>query len=285
MNHILPNDPLDLAALGQGPLRRAVSFFPECESTNDQVRALAEAGEPEGALAVTDFQSAGRGRMGRAWRAPRGSSLLFSLLLRPPVEPTRALQAAMAASLGAAEGVRRACGLPARLKWPNDILIGGKKAGGMLCELGLDGESLKYVVVGIGLNVNFDPRTVEGIPPDTVSIQTELGRPQPRTALLRAILEEIEPRYAKLARGESLREEWERALETVGRRVRIVFPKGELSGVAESVDETGALVLQLFGGEKRAILAGDVVHVETADRRSTFENPAMNDGPSTIADN
>ncbi len=212
-------DPLDLHSLGGGPLRRAVKYFPECESTNDAARALANAGEPEGALAVTDFQTAGRGRMGRVWQAPRGSSLLFSLLLRPPIRPAQALLPVMAVSLGVMEGIRRACGLPARLKWPNDILIRGKKAGGILCELGLNGPGLKYVIAGVGLNVNFDPRGVAGIPEDSTSIQMELGRGQPRAGLLRAILEEIEPRYRKIVRGESLRGEWAGSLATLGRRV------------------------------------------------------------------
>ncbi len=257
------SDPIDLHSLGRGPLRSAVKYFPECESTNDEVRKLADAGEPEGALVVADFQTAGRGRMGRVWQAPRGSSLLFSLLLRPPIEPGRALQAVMAASLGAAEGIRRACDLPACLKWPNDILIRGKKAGGILCELGLEGVTLKYVIVGVGLNVNFDPRTVEGIPPEATSIQRELGRPQPRGSLLRAVLEEIEPRYRAVCRGESLREEWARALETIGRRVRVTLPDGEIDGTAESVDDSGALVLRLDDSSLRTILAGDVVHVES----------------------
>ncbi len=256
-----PDDPLDPGSLGRGLLRRAMYYLPECESTNDEARARAMAGEPEGALVLADFQSAGRGRMGRAWHSPRGSSLLFSLLLRPPLAPERALQAVMTASLGAMVGIRRETGLPARLKWPNDVLIDGKKAGGILCELGLDGDTLNYVIVGIGLNVNFDPRRVEGIPPDATSIQRELGRPQPRPALLRAILEETESRYGELLRGRSLRGEWARALDTLGRKVKVTLPDGELTGTAESVEESGALVLRSGDGSLRTIPAGDVLHL------------------------
>jgi BirA family biotin operon repressor/biotin-[acetyl-CoA-carboxylase] ligase len=266
MNLQQSSDPLDPHSLGRGLLRRAAKYFPECESTNDEARRLAEAGEPEGALVMTDFQTAGRGRLSRAWQAPAGSSLLFSLLLRPPIRPAQALLPVMAVSLGIMEGIRRACNLPARLKWPNDILIRGKKAGGILCELGLDGTALKYVVVGVGLNVNFDPRAVEGIPPDAASIQTELGRRQPRAGLLRVILEEIEPRYGKIARGESLREEWARALDTIGRRVKVILPEGEFSGLAENVDESGALLVRLDDGLLRTVLAGDVVHLKSDDR-------------------
>ncbi len=267
MKPLSSTDPIDSNSLGGGPLRRAVSFFSDCESTNDKIRALAEAGEPEGALVVADFQTAGRGRMSRAWQAPPGSSLLFSLLLRPPIGPAQALLPVMAVSLGVMEGIRRVCDLPACLKWPNDILIRGKKAGGILCELGLDGAALNYVIVGVGLNVNFDPRAVEGIPPDATSIQVELGRRQPRAALLRAILEEIEPRYRKIVRGESLREEWARALATLGRRVKVILSEGEFSGTAETVDESGALIVRLDDSSPRTVLAGDVVHVESDDRR------------------
>lgn len=258
-----PADPLDPAFLGRGPLRRAVYYLPECESTNDEARARALTGEAEGALVLADYQRAGRGRMGRTWHSPRGSSLLFSLLLRPLLAPPLALQAVMAASLGVLEGIRRETGLPARLKWPNDVLIGGKKAGGILCELGLDGERLNYVIVGIGLNVNFNPRRVEGIPPDATSIQRELGRIQPRAALLRAILEETEPRYAEILRGGSLRGEWARALETIGRRVKVALADAEIAGTAEAVDESGALVLRSADGSLRTMLAGDVVHLTT----------------------
>jgi BirA family biotin operon repressor/biotin-[acetyl-CoA-carboxylase] ligase len=266
-NRRTPADRLDSSSLGRTLLSRAVYFFPECESTNAEARLLAEAGEPEGALVVTDYQSAGRGRMGRAWHSPRGSSLLFTLLLRPPIEPSLALIPVMAASLGVMEGIRRACALPARLKWPNDILIDGKKAGGILCELGLEEQVLKYVIVGIGLNVNFDPRGVEGIPPDATSIQSSLGRPQPRAVLLRAILDAMEPRYREILRGGSLREEWSRALDTLGRRVRVILPEGELIGAAESIEDSGALVLRLDDGSMRTVLAGDVVHMKTDDGR------------------
>jgi BirA family biotin operon repressor/biotin-[acetyl-CoA-carboxylase] ligase len=260
MNNLPPDDPINPATLGIGPLRRNIVFLPECESTNDAARALALSGEPEGALVITDFQRAGRGRMGRAWRAPPGSSLLFSLLLRPPLEPERALQAVMAASLGAMQGIRRETGLPARLKWPNDVLIGGKKTGGILCELGMEGPKLAFVIVGVGLNVNFDPRAVDGIPPDATGIRRELGRAQPRSALLRAVLEEIEERYAVILRGESLREEWAAALDTLGKRVRVALPEGEIAGHAETVDESGALILRLEDGSARTVLAGDVVN-------------------------
>jgi BirA family biotin operon repressor/biotin-[acetyl-CoA-carboxylase] ligase len=270
LNPIPSDDPLDPNVLGGGLLHRAVRFVPECGSTNDEARALAEAGEQEGIVVLTEYQIAGRGRMGRAWQAPRGSSLLFSLLLRPPLPAASAQQAAMAVSLGVTEGIRRTCGLTARIKWPNDILIGGKKTGGILCELGLDGPVLQYVIVGTGVNVNFDPRRVKGIPADATSIQSELGRAQPRAVLLRAILEQAESRYRVILEGGTLREEWARTLETIGRRVQVALPEGKLEGTAEMVDESGALVVRLEDGRRRTLHAGDVIHLAAPDGRSTI---------------
>ena len=266
-----PDDSIRINLLGAGLLRRNVNFFPECSSTNEIVRSLAGAGEPEGALMIADYQTAGRGRQDRAWQAPAGSSLLFSLLLRPPVPPDHALQAAMAVSLGVIAGIRRECGLTARLKWPNDILLGGHKAGGILCDLGVDGQRLDYVIVGVGLNVNFDPRGVAGIPPDATSLLVALGRRLPRTELLQTILEETEPLYRAVGRGESLRAEWACALETLGSYVRVALPDEEITGKAERVDENGALVLRLRNKSQRTISAGDVVHMTMDDRPWTID--------------
>lgn len=133
----------------------------------------------------------------------------------------------------------------------------------------MDGEKLDYAIIGIGLNVNFDPRKVDGIPPDATSILVQLGRRQPRTRLLRAILGEMEPRYREILRDGSLREEWARALETLGRRVRVTLAgeepplrEGGLTGTAESVEESGALVLRLPNGSRRTIISGDMIHLE-----------------------
>jgi BirA family biotin operon repressor/biotin-[acetyl-CoA-carboxylase] ligase len=270
-----PPDSIDTAAIPRTLLSRAVCFLPECESTNTEARRLALAGEPEGALILTDFQTAGRGRLDRSWQAPRGSSLLFSLLLRPPLAPARIQQAAMAVSLGVVAGIRLECRLEPRLKWPNDILIGGCKAGGLLCEAGLDGERLSYAIVGVGLNVNFDPQGVAGIPPEATSILVARGAAQSRTALLRAILRETEPRYRSVQRGDSLHAEWSRALETLGRYVRVTLPDGEIAGVAEGVDENGGLKLRLRNRMQRTVLAGDVVHVAAEDTPWMIDHRAV----------
>jgi BirA family biotin operon repressor/biotin-[acetyl-CoA-carboxylase] ligase len=249
--------------LATSVLGRVVHFLPEVDSTNSMARSLAERGEGDGAVVVTDFQTAGRGRLDRSWSAPTGSSLLFSLLLRPPIGVERVSQVTMAAGLGCIAGIARECGIPARLKWPNDITLGGCKAGGMLSEFALEADVLQYVIVGIGLNVNFDPRDVGGIPPEATSLMVHLARSQPRAPLLRAILEEMERRYRTVCEGESLREEWARALETIGRTVRVTTHTSAVEGLAEDVDDAGALILRLADGSRMAVHAGDVITVRT----------------------
>jgi BirA family biotin operon repressor/biotin-[acetyl-CoA-carboxylase] ligase len=249
--------------LRENLLAGSIHYFPETTSTNDAARALAEHGPGGNALVMTDYQTAGRGRLDRSWSAPPGKGLLFSLLLRPTIGVERVMQVTMAAGLGCVAGIRRACRMPARLKWPNDITLGGRKAGGMLSEFALEGDALLYVIVGIGLNVNFDPRTVAGIPPEATSLMVELARSQPRAPLLHAILEEIEPRYRAVCAGESLRGEWARALETVGRTVRVATHSATIEGTAEDVDESGALILRRTDGTRQAVHAGDVVAVRS----------------------
>lgn len=265
---MIPADPLLPEEVRRGLrttlLGRSVHYLPETASTNAAARSLAERGEGDGALVVTDYQSEGRGRLGRTWAAPRGTSLLFSLLLRPHLGAERVAQVAMAAGLGVAAGIARECGIPARLKWPNDVTLDGRKMGGMLSEFSLEADALQYVIVGIGLNVNFDPRKAEGIPPEATSLMNRIGRSQPRAPLLRAILEEMEPRYRAVCAGGSLREEWARALETIGQAVRVATHSTSVEGTAEGVDDSGALILRLADGSRQAVHAGDVVAVRSA---------------------
>ena len=142
------------AALTTRRLGRPALCFPQIGSTNDVAHERAAAGAAEGLLVLADEQTAGRGRLDRRWWAPPGSSLLMSLLLRPPLPPGQAGQLTMCLGLAAAEGVEAVTGLQPALKWPNDLLLGGRKLGGMLSELRLDGERLAYAVLGLGVNVN-----------------------------------------------------------------------------------------------------------------------------------
>jgi BirA family biotin operon repressor/biotin-[acetyl-CoA-carboxylase] ligase len=240
-----------------------VYYWPAIGSTNDELKRLADEGVPEGALAVTDKQLAGRGRLHRKWIAPAGSSLLTSLLFRPTfLVPTQAQQLTMICSLATADAVTHNTGLRPDLKWPNDLLLGGKKLAGVLTELGFSGEALAWAVVGVGLNVNSDFTLHRSHWPNladtAISLAMALGRPVPRLRLLQSYLTSVETRYDALKAGHSPHHEWAARLMPLGQRVTVSSPDGIYRGVAENVDETGALLLRQPDGQVKCILAGDV---------------------------
>lgn len=244
--------------LGTHSLGRRVIYVPQVASTNDVAKQLAVAGEPEGTLVITDEQTAGRGRMARTWIAPPRSSILMSLVLRPPLEPGQLARVTMAVALGTCDGIRATTQLPVQLKWPNDVLVGEAKCAGILAEADLVEDRVQFVIVGLGLNVNFNARSVAGIPPNATTLATELGRSFPRAALVQSVLEAIEPYYDRVTAGESLHTEWAARLATLNRRVHVRAPWGEETGWAESVDADGALLLRRPDGSLVRLIAGDV---------------------------
>ncbi|MBI5302847.1 MAG: biotin--[acetyl-CoA-carboxylase] ligase [Chloroflexi bacterium] len=239
-------------------LARRVVYAARTGSTNDIARQLADAGEPEGTVVIADEQIAGRGRLGRAWHAPARSSLLMSLVLRPPLAPRQITRVTMAVSLGACAALRVETGLDARIKWPNDLLLNGKKCAGILAETQTLGEQIEHVIVGLGVNVNFDVASIQDIPPNATTISDELGRTLPRAPLARALLREIENYYLRLCAGENLSAEWAAQLATLGQSIRAQTEAGVIAGIAESVDDDGALCVRCADGSLARLVAGDV---------------------------
>lgn len=246
-------------------LGRRVVYYERIGSTNDVARQLAEAGEAEGTLVIADEQTAGRGRLGRAWIAPARSSLLMSFILRPDLPPAHASRVTMAVALGACEAIRAITNLPVQIKWYNDLQIRGKKFAGILAESEIVGEQLEYIVVGIGVNVNFDATTVQGIPPETTSLAMELGRAVPRVPLVQAMLRVIEAQYLRLCAGEDLREAYKNRLATLGQWVRVHTTQDTIEGKAIDVDDIGALVLQRADGSRVHVPVGDVTLVRNVE--------------------
>jgi BirA family biotin operon repressor/biotin-[acetyl-CoA-carboxylase] ligase len=238
-------------------LGQRVVYYERIGSTNDAARQLADAGEPEGTLVLADDQSAGRGRLGRSWIAPAQSSLLMSLILRPGLAPAHAARVTMAVALGACDALPAATGLPAQIKWPNDLLVRGKKCAGILAESGIVGERLEYVIVGIGVNVNF-AAAAAGLPRDATTLADELGKQCPRVELAQAILRSVEAYYLRLGAGEDLREEYRNRLATLNQFVRAQTAQRTEEGVAIEIDENCALILQRADGSSVLLLAGDV---------------------------
>lgn len=255
-------DRLTAEAIGDGLETRWVGRHVVCYETVDSTQAVAKAlaaqGAAEGTLVIAEEQSAGRGRLGRRWLAPARTSLLFSVLFRSRLEVAQSAALTMICGLGVRQAIRELTALSAQLKWPNDIVLHGRKLGGILAEAGVTGDHLDWVVAGIGLNVNLDVTT---LPAEfgATSLQHELGRPVSRVQLLQQGLLRIEQRYGQWQAGEWPAGEWSAALETLGQRVRLCTAHGAVEGLAESVDEAGALWLRLDDGRKIQVWAGDLV--------------------------
>lgn len=234
-------------------------YHPAIPSTNDEARRLARAGAPEGTLVITDYQTAGRGRLERRWEAPAGSSLLMSLIFRPHLAAHQVQRLTMICGLAAVDAIESQTGLQVGLKWPNDLVIGGAKLGGILTEIELEGSRVDHAVVGLGLNVNLVP---DQLPEDLLmaatSLSHHLGREVPRLPLLRALLQATAVRYRALEAGRLPQAEWAGRLVTLGQPVSVSALGGSVQGVAERVNENGALLVRRADGRLETVLAGDV---------------------------
>jgi len=237
---------------------QSIVYYSSIGSTNEALKELAVQGVLEGAMVIADEQTGGKGRLGRKWLAPRSTSLLMSLLFRPDLPPSQAQRLTMICSLAIADAIEGLTGLPAGLKWPNDIFIRGKKAGGILTESGTTGGRLDYVVVGMGLNVNLAVSTLPELRGIATSLSQELGQKVSRLELLWRILEGIETRYKSLMRGGSPHEEWAARLINLGQQVQATTAQGVLVGWAEGVDADGSLILRTSSGQRKRVLVGDV---------------------------
>ncbi|MBI2505895.1 MAG: biotin--[acetyl-CoA-carboxylase] ligase [Candidatus Latescibacteria bacterium] len=244
-----------------------VFSFAEVGSTNDELRRLADAGAEEGTLVIAERQTAGRGRRGRVWHSPPDTGLWCSLLLRPPASLVPSL-VPLLLGIAIARGIRACCGVPAFLKWPNDVLIAGLKVAGVLCEAGPGG-----LVAGFGVDVNqeeFPPEL-----PAATSILLQRGRPTDRALLLRAVLEEAERLYLDAcARGPAqLIAAATALLSTLGRQVEVQLEGETLRGLACGLEADGALQLEEEGGGQRLIRAGDVQHLDQVEPLDDLTGP------------
>jgi BirA family biotin operon repressor/biotin-[acetyl-CoA-carboxylase] ligase len=252
--------PFDLtrfhALLNTRGFGRKVIFESTVGSTMDLARDAALRGAPEGTLALADEQTAGRGRLGRPWVTPPALNLASTLLLRPPHSVLREI--AMIAPLAACDAMEEMASERADIKWPNDVQIGGKKAAGILIETDLTDEASSYVLVGCGINVNFDPREHEEIRDIATSLKAETGRDIDREALLASYLLHFENLYDAAKDGTSPLARWRERLITLGQHVHASWPHGAADGVAEDVTEDGSLIVRTAAGECVVVEAGDV---------------------------
>jgi BirA family biotin operon repressor/biotin-[acetyl-CoA-carboxylase] ligase len=244
---------------------RSIEYRESVGSTNDLAKQLARGGAPEGFLVIADEQTAGKGRLGRAWTTPKGSALAMSLVLRPPLPPYEAPRITLVAAVAVAEAVREVTGLPVGIKWPNDLQLNGRKFCGILTEMEAEMERVAFVVCGMGLNVNL-PRTA--LPAEfresATSLMAELGgAPVARARLVQAVMARFESAYSDLIGGRfaAVLERWRALSVTLGQPVRVLSVTGAptLEGVAEEVDDEGALLVrESASGKLHRVLAGEV---------------------------
>lgn len=233
-----------------------ILYFPVTSSTMDVAKQAIRDGAAEGTVVIADHQTAGRGRLGRSWLSPPDSSILLSIILYPNLEQLPRLT--MAAALAVARSIEKVSGLEPVIKWPNDVLIDGKKVSGVLTESDVQGDTVNYAIVGIALNVNLDPSSILEISETATSLKQMLGREIPRIQVLESLLGEFEELYQALRRGEPIDSEWRRRLETLGKEVAVRCGDEVKEGYAESVDDEGNLLLRGPDGSLLTIAAGDV---------------------------
>lgn len=240
---------------------RDIRVFKETTSTNDVAEKLARDGVKQGAVIFAESQTKGRGRLGRKWESPVGKGLWFSVLLRPQLLPTEATQLTVVAATALARAVQSQTDIAPDIKWPNDLLIGGRKVAGILTEMSAEVDRVNHVIIGIGLDVN---QAASDFPPDVrklaTSLKLERGQPVHRGDLAAAILIELERDYARVCRGEftALADEWESRCTTIGQHVTVLIGERRVQGRAESLDDSGALLLRTEHGRIERIIGGDV---------------------------
>lgn len=232
-------------------------YFPTVDSTNRVARELGPGHWRIGTVVITDYQEAGRGRQGRSWVAPPCSSVLVSVLLEVP-QAAMAADMSMVGALAGSQAIDRVTGLEVEIKWPNDLLVRSRKVAGILAEHSKQG-GVERAVLGIGINVNFDPLYYQELPVRSTSLQAELRRPVSREDLLIAFFESLDSWYSRLTRDpDAIFSCWKSRLCTIGRRVHVFDTAGNWNGTALGVRRDGALQVRDGRGDVRSVLAADV---------------------------
>jgi BirA family biotin operon repressor/biotin-[acetyl-CoA-carboxylase] ligase len=240
---------------------RDIRVFQETTSTNDVIEKLARDGVKEGVVVFAESQTKGRGRLGRKWMSPARKGLWFSVLLRPRLRPQAITQLTIASATALVRAIRSQTGLMPEIKWPNDVLVGGKKVAGILTEMHGELDTVKYVILGIGVDVNLNASEFPGdLRRLATSLKIESGESLDRAGLAAEILRELDRDYTRVCsrQFEAVADEWEERCETIGRNVVIQVGDRRVQGRAESLDGDGALLLRTQHGHLERIIGGDV---------------------------
>jgi len=240
---------------------KRIFFSSVVDSTNEWAKELVLLGAPEGTVAIAQTQTGGRGRLGRVWFSPEGG-LWFSVVLKPKLKAAEAVRLVFVAGLAVAEVLRELYGLKVETKWPNDVLVNGRKVCGILAEMNTTDETINFVVVGVGVNANFDVETSfpKQLRNTATSLENELGKKVDLEELFKALLERLERIYALyIKRGfSSVLVAWKKHAGFLNHQVEVTCQNEKLVGLALDIDDNGALVLKLDNGVIRKVLVGDL---------------------------
>lgn len=240
---------------------RIIRVFKETASTNDTIEKLAREGALEGAVVFAESQTRGRGRLGRQWLSPAGKGLWFSLLLRPDLRPREATRLTVVAATAIRRAIVNVTGLKPGIKWPNDLMLNGRKVAGILTEISAETDQVKYVILGVGVDVN---QTASDFPKSLSKVARSLqmagGQPVDRAALAAEVLRQLDRDYARACQGEfqDVAEEWESACVTLGKTICIRIGTRLVEGRAEALDGDGALLVRTEHGHLECVTGGDL---------------------------
>jgi BirA family biotin operon repressor/biotin-[acetyl-CoA-carboxylase] ligase len=239
-------------------LGRNVFYDTSTFTTMYVAREKAEAGAPEGSIALADEQTAGQGRMGRSWVSPAGENIYVTIVLRPKLEELRYIS--LIGPLAVSLAIEETTNLLPRIKWANDVVIGGKKVAGVLTQSELSDGSVKFALPGIGINCNMDAAAHSEIHDIATSLRTEVGHEVSREEVLAAMLNHFERLYFANRRGDIISMDWKQRLDTLGQHVRVSGPDGSVleQGVAVDADSDGSLIVRRDDGTHVRVEAGEV---------------------------
>jgi len=239
---------------------KRIEYYEIIDSTNAVAKDLALKGAPDGTVVIAENQTKGKGRMKRSWLSLPGENILFSVIFYPNISTDLVFRLTMLASIAAVRVVRKICKVDAKIKWPNDLYINGKKVCGVLTEFSADFDSVHYTVVGIGLNVNFNTSKNREIENIATSLMEECGEKISRLSVFTALLEELDLLYNSFIKtsGEGLEKEWSKYSMVVNRKVKIISGKEEKCGVAKGINKSGHLILLNENGQEEEIVCGDL---------------------------
>ena len=240
---------------------KVIHYFTRLDSTNSKAYELATRGAEEGEVVISESQEKGRGRLGRNWFSPPHLNLYLSVILRPKIPPHQAPLITLMAAVATAEAIEENTGLRPLIKWPNDILLRGRKVAGLLNEIKSETDRIHFVILGIGMNLNMDEKMFpQGIRSLATSLKRELGRTISRRDLLSSLLQKLEEWYAVFLKegGEAILRAWRSRAQIKGKRLKVTSFGESITGTGVDVDSDGALILETRSGERKRVVAGDI---------------------------